>query len=56
MPPKKQYGLIKRNKKPETKLVAAKLSFFDDGDSVKEFKNIFIPNDDYLSSIFNLHI
>ena len=44
MPPKKQYGLIKRNKKPETKLVAAKLSFFDDGDSVKEFKNISIPN------------
>ena len=29
MPPKKQYGLIKR-KKPETKLVASKLSFFDD--------------------------
>ena len=29
MPPKKQYGLIKR-KKPETTLVKAKLSFFDD--------------------------
>ena len=41
MPPKKQYGLIKRNKKPETKLVASKLSFFDDGDSVWGFKKCF---------------
>ena len=43
MPPKKQYGLIKRNKKPETKLVASKLSFFDDGDSVWGFKNVSGP-------------
>ena len=29
MPPKKQFGLIKR-KKPESTLVKSKLSFFDD--------------------------